>query len=186
MHIHRRTNRHAHTHRHTHTPTPTPYRMYWTHRLVNFVRVLLLTLTLVWPWLGDSRCDSRACFLNSEQLIQSHPSPNTPDSEGSPLPGTLWVREVSIVDRRGVRAARAARAARLGEAFGASGTLHRPITVPFSLFPVGLVCLRSQSTLRTGLNEMYHHPVHLYDVRLVVPLVQCVHPLQPVYLLDPA
>lgn len=62
------------------------------------------------------------------------------------------------------------------------GTLHRPITASFSVFPVGLGCLRLQSTLRTRLKT------NVPSVRCttaVVPLAQCIHPLEPVYLSTP-
>lgn len=43
------------------------------------------------------------------------------------------------------------------------------------------MCLRSQSTLRTGLNDVPAVRC-MVGCTVVVPLAQCIHPLQPVYL----
>lgn len=84
---HRDTQRHTDAHTHTHTPTYIrTHRDRQIHRLDNFCVVVVVVVVVVavgWSFVhvcgrppsmvGDSPCgcDSRACFLNSEQPTQS-------------------------------------------------------------------------------------------------------------------
>lgn len=168
LHTERHTCIHAYTHVCTYTPphTHTPFGQFCVVVAAVGGRLCMCVCS---HWCGPGWVTVVAVVVVVTVVpvfyIQNN-SPNHPPSTSGVFPSSRDIMGTGSVHS-------GSRGCESSDLWDTSPPNHSPIHPLWS----GIGCLRSQSTLRTGLNEMYQ------SVRcmVVVPLAQCIHPLQPVY-----